>query len=103
MREGPKRESKLRSDMFASLLKAADVSSQFSDKIKSCHALWSERVSSKICAFRIFDKESKLRKEEKDEETEMVPTLDVDLTDSHIRQVEIGIIAYVSKLHRQEQ
>ncbi len=96
MREGPKRESKLRSDMFASLLKAADVSSQFSDKIKSCHALWSERVSSKICAFRIFDKESKLRKEEKDEETEMVPTLDVDLTDSHIRQIEIGTIAYVS-------
>jgi hypothetical protein len=35
------------------------------------------------------------REEEKDEETEIVPSLDVDLTDSHIREVEIGIIAYV--------
>ena len=69
---------------------------QFLGKIKSCNALWCEPVSSEICAFQYLDKNTKEKKDdENDEETKIVPSLDIDLTDSHVRQVEIGIIAYV--------
>jgi len=96
MQFGPKRESTLRYEMFDSLLKICNVSSQFYDKIKSCNALWSEPVSSKICAFRSLDVVSRVldRKVSADEEKQQ-KSLDIDLTDSRIRQVEIGILAYV--------
>ena len=72
---------------------------QFLGKIKSCNALWCEPVSSEICAFQHLDKNTKEKKDdENDEETKIVPSLDIDLTDSHVRQVEIGIIAYVRTL-----